>query len=201
MLPAEPIPPSDSWIGLLLSGGLTALASGLIAGLVAYLTVHWTQERGKESARLVASQAAALVMQRETKAAADVMVSALQIGELVRASNAHSSWRQELPFQQPLIVDPVVAQELSRYEQSVLDVHHAALRVGEAPGAMQIDDYGHINASGSALAWSQATAEAFDRQRQHLGQMLAAHRADRPLPTSPPAWRVPPFGVLPAPER
>lgn len=64
MIDAAEIPPSDSWIGLLLSGGVTALASGLIAGLVAYLTVHWTQAGDRDAARLVASQAAALVVQR-----------------------------------------------------------------------------------------------------------------------------------------
>jgi hypothetical protein len=93
MIDAAEIPPSDSWIGLLLSGGVTALASGLIAGLVAYLTVHWTQAGDRDAARLVASQAAALVVQRDTKAAADVMWSALKIGALVDAINAHSGWR------------------------------------------------------------------------------------------------------------
>jgi hypothetical protein len=198
---AEELPPADDWPGLLLSGGLTAIASGLIAGLVAYLTVHWTQERGKEAARLVASQAAALVMQRQTKAAADLMWSALQVTRLTEAMNAHSEWRQELPFQQPVITDPALVRALERYEQVVLALDAAALQVREAPGAFSRDPLGNPVASEDVTKWCHRAADVIDDQRRPLEQALAAHRADRPLPPPAPSWRVPPFELPAGPAR
>ena len=196
---ADDLPPADDWLGLLLSGGLTAIASGLIAGLVAYLTVHWTQERGKQAARLVASQAAALVMQRHTKTAADLMWSALQVASLTEAFNAHSDWRQELPFQLPVIDDPAVVRALEDYHSRiVLDLNTAVVRVRDAPGAFTRNAYGVPVANDDVTRWCQAAADALERQRTHLDQVLAAHRADRPLPTPAPAWTIPPSPLLAA---
>lgn len=183
--------PADTWVGLLLSGGLTALASGVIAGLVAYLTVHWTQERGRTAARLVASQAAALAMQRETKAAGDLMHGALVTGQLTAAANSYSTWLQELPFQLPVVTDSLLSDALKRHEGIVIELTMTILQVREAPGAYTKDRYGNDRSSPGLMAWGGATADAFELQRQHLVHALSAHRADQPVPTPPPAWRPP----------
>ena len=53
--PVAAVPPGDTWPGVLASGAVTALTSGVITGLVAWLTVRWTQRGDAVRARLAAS--------------------------------------------------------------------------------------------------------------------------------------------------
>jgi hypothetical protein len=101
----------------------------------------------------------------------------------------------------PVIADPALASELSRYERVVLDLQAAALQIHLTPGAYTGENAKPPLASEEVMDWCQSAADALDEQRLHLVQALAAHRGDLPFFTPLPGWSVPPCRLILSPQK
>ncbi len=179
-------PPGDTWLGVLLQGLITAVASGLLAGLVAYLTVRWTQRGDASRARLVASQAAALVLQRETRDAMHDIDDCLLGDDPFYAVNRRAQWHEEMLIQRPVITSRPLRDRIDQYASILDEMTQRTHDVFSDPRAYTRDRNSGSQIKHEALAWAKQLAALVKPYAENLDTALAAHRADQPLPPALP---------------
>lgn len=163
------------------------MASGLLAGLVAYLTVRWTQRGDSARARLVASQSAALALQRETRAAMHEIHAHLLEANAVDAAERQSQWREEMLLQRPVISSRLLQDRIDHYDAILEEMVRRTGAVWSEERSYTRDRYGNDIVRVETAVWNRRVAALVKQHSENLDAALAAHRADQPLPAALPA--------------
>jgi hypothetical protein len=180
------MPPGDTWLGVLLQGLITAVVSGLLAGLVAFLTVRWTQRGDAVRARLVASQAAALVLQRETRDAMHTIHAHLVGSNVIEAGYRQVQWREEMLLQRPVIISEPLRALIDQYASVLNEMHERTLTALSDERAYTQTEEGDDVTRVEVVVWVRKIGDLVRSYAVNLDAALAAHRADQPLPAALP---------------
>jgi hypothetical protein len=176
-----------TWQDVWLVGLGSALAGGVLAGIVARLTVYWTQRGDRAAAKLVESQRAAEALTRAAAATFNAIGQAKAGDDL----DLHP-WHTELIAQLPVLQDQEVGSRVNMLNNEWTDFA-MWLRVQKPREWYQVDP-----ATGDLLldantGWPISSDD--DRHKaliayktklgqRHIwvGRSLAAHRMGAPLP-------------------
>jgi hypothetical protein len=182
--------PGDTWSGVLWQGLFPVLIGGVIAGLVAWWVAHYTVARTQKGdvdrARLVASQAAALVLQKATRDAMHAMTPALHLARMSDLAEVVANWREECLLQRPVICDPEVRARIDEYRRLLERVVEYGVGAVSDPRFYRRPTPGTQVIGEELKEWGRGVADVIRPPGQHLSDVMAAHRADETIPPALP---------------